>query len=446
MNITRRSFLKTGISLPFVMHTVSWATNLLFNDRLRVGVIGMGKQGRYLLDQFFSWGQVVAVCDVDTTRREDARRMVDEYYKNNPDYGSASCAAYNDYEELLLREDIDAVCITTPDHWHTMIVLDALRAGKDVYCEKPLTHDIAEAVAIIKEVDATKRILQTGSMQRSMMEFRVACELARNEVIGPIEKIECGFGDPAIPCDLPEEAMEPGLDWNRWLGPGPERPYNSELSPRGVHTHFPNWRRYREYGGGGVADWGAHHLDIAQWALGMDESGPVKIVPPEDRNDKTGTRLIYENGVEVIHKNEPESAEKGVVIFGEKGRIIVNRGRFQLDLNGKTITKFFSREDGGSLESKVLSVERDYLKNAKIKLYKVNSSHVGDFVECVNTRKKPITHEGIGAHSAICCHLINLAYFHGEEMHWNPVNFTFTDGTGKTEWLSRKPRDYKKKI
>jgi predicted dehydrogenase len=446
MNITRRSFLKTGISLPFVIHTASWATNLLANDRLRVGVIGMGKQGRYLLNQFFSWGQVVAVCDVDTTRREDARRIVDEYYKTNPDQGPASCAAYNDYEELLSREDIDALCITTPDHWHTMIVFDALRAGKDVYCEKPLTHDIAEAVAVIKEVEATKRILQTGSMQRSMMEFRVACELARNEVIGPIEKIECGFGDPAIPCDLPEEALEPGLDWNRWLGPAPERPYNSELSPRGIHTHFPNWRRYREYGGGMVCDWGAHHLDIAQWALGMDESGPVKIIPPEDRNAKTGTRLIYENGVEVIHKNEPESAEKGVVIFGEKGRIIVNRGRFQFDLNGKTITKFFSREDGGSLESKVLAVERDYLKDAEVKLYKVNTSHVGDFVACVNTRKKPITHEGVGAHSAICCHLTNLAYFYGEEMHWDPVRFTFTDGTGKTEWLGRKPRDYKKKI
>jgi predicted dehydrogenase len=445
MKITRRSFLKTGLSLPFVMHIASCTTNLVSNDRLRVGVIGMGKQGRYLLNQFLSWGQVMAVCDVDTTRREDAHRIVDEYYKTNPDQGPASCAAYNDYEELLAREDIDAVCITTPDHWHTMIVLDALRAGKDVYCEKPLTHDIAEAVAVIKEVAATRRILQTGSMQRSMMEFRVACELARNDVIGPIEKIECGFGDPAIPCDLPGEAMEPGLDWNRWLGPAPERPYNSELSPRGVHKHFPNWRRYREYGGGGVADWGAHHLDIAQWALGMDESGPVKILPPEDRNAKTGTRLIYGNGVEVIHKNEPESAEKGVVIFGEKGRIIVNRGRFQFDLNGKTITRFFSREDGGSLESKVLAVERDYLKDAKVKLYKVTTGHVGDFVTCVNTRKKPITHEGVGAHSAICCHLTNLAYFYGEEMHWDPVNFTFTDGTGKTEWLSRKPRDYKKK-
>jgi hypothetical protein len=148
----------------------------------------------------------------------------------------------------------------------------------------------------------------------------------------------------------------------------------------------------------------------------------------------------------VIHKNEQESAEKGVVIFGEKGRIIVNRGRFQLDLNGKTITRFFSREDGGSLESKVLSVERDYLEDAEVKLYKVTTSHVGDYVACVNSRKKPITHEGVGAHSAICCHLTNLAYFYGEEMHWDPVNFSFTDGTGKKEWLSRKPRDFKKKI
>lgn len=444
MNITRRSFLKTGLSFPFIIPAASWASKLAVNEPLRVGMIGIGKQGRYLTEQFLAWGQVIAVCDVDTTRREDACKKVDEYYKLNPEFNPGPCKAYNAYEELIARDDINAVCIATPDHWHAGIVLDALRAGKDVYCEKPLTHNIAEAVAIIKEVASTGRILQTGSMQRSMMEFRVACELARNNIIGDIQKIECGFGDPAIPCDLPGEEMEPGLDWNRWLGPAPERPYSSVLSPRGVHDHFPDWRNYREYGGGMVTDWGAHHVDIAQWALGMDDSGPIKIMPPEDGNAKTGAKLIYANGVEVIHKNIPESIQNGVVIFGTKGRIIVNRGRFQLDLDGKTITKFFNREDGGSLESKVLLVEKEYLKDAEIKLYKVNNSHVGDFADCVKSRKKPITHEGVGAHSAICCHLINLAYYHGQEMHWDPSNCTFMDGTGNTEWLSRKARDFRK--
>ena len=169
-------------------------------------------------------------------------------------------------------------------------------------------------------------------MQRSSKEFRVASELARNGAIGKIKWIECSFGDPGIPCDLPEEPMEPGLDWNRWVGPAPMRPYNSILSPRGIHDHFPDWRNYREFGGGMVTDWGAHHLDIAQWALGMDESGPVKAIPPKDRKAKRGAQLIYEDGVRVIHKNG-----FGVDMFGTEGRIQVNRGRFCFMRGDETI-------------------------------------------------------------------------------------------------------------
>ena len=135
--------------------------------------------------------------------------------------GTSDCAAYNDFREIIARKDIDAVCIATPDHWHAIPTLAALRSGKDVYCEKPLTHNIHEAVEVLKAVDANGRVLQTGSMQRSSNEFRVACELVRNGVIGEIEKVECSFGDPGRPCDLPEEATEPGLDWNLWCGPAP---------------------------------------------------------------------------------------------------------------------------------------------------------------------------------------------------------------------------------
>jgi len=277
-------------------------------------------------------------------------------------------------------------------------------------------------------------------MQRSSAEFRVACELARNGLIGKISRIECSFGDPGRPCNLPEEAMEPGLDWNLWVGPAPMRPYSSVLSPRGMHDHFPDWRNYWEFGGGMVTDWGAHHLDIAQWALGMDDSGPVEILPPENANAKRGAKLIYANGTEVIHKDG-----FGVHMYGEKGEIRVNRGRFWFILGDKTISKYTDREDGGSLESKLMMVEREYLKDAKVRLYKVKAGHMDDFVECMKTRKKPITNEQVGSRSAICCHLMNLAYRYHQAIKWDPAQCAFAGGTGNPEWIGHNYRDYKKK-
>ncbi|MBN2310842.1 MAG: Gfo/Idh/MocA family oxidoreductase [Candidatus Hydrogenedentes bacterium] len=269
MKTSRRSFLKKVSALsaaPFILPSAIWAAESKPNARIGMGFIGMGKQSRGLLNAFLHNDacRVLAVCDVDTTRRTDAENRVKGFYTEHPDLGSAECAAYNDFRELLARNDIDAVCIATPDHWHTIPMLAALRAGMDVYCEKPLTHNIHESIEVMKAVPANHRVLQTGSMQRSMKEFRVACELVRNGVIGKIDRVMCSFGPPGIPCDLPEEEMEPGLDWNMWVGPAPMRPYNSILSPRGMHDHFPDWRDYKEFGGGMVCDWGAHHLDIAQ--------------------------------------------------------------------------------------------------------------------------------------------------------------------------------------
>jgi len=265
---SRRNVIKAVATMPFILPSRIWASETPPSDRLGVGFIGMGIQSRGLLNSFLHEDvQVLAVCDVDTTRREAARKKVDEHYAALPASGRPGCAAYDDFRELLARKDVDAVCIATPDHWHAIVTLAALRAGKDVYCEKPLTHNIHEAIEVMKAVDANRRVLQTGSMQRSMKEFRVACELVRNGAIGKVERILCSFGDPAVPCDLPEEPMEFGLDWDMWLGPAPARAYSSVLSPRGLHDHFPDWRLYREFGGGMVTDWGAHHLDIAQWGM-----------------------------------------------------------------------------------------------------------------------------------------------------------------------------------
>jgi predicted dehydrogenase len=440
MQSTRRSFLKStaaSVAVPFILPSHIWAAQTPPNSRLTMGFIGLGTQSRHLLGVFLGHEtQVVAVCDVDKNRREDAQKRVDQHYAERKQAGK--CEAYGDFREIINRKDIDAVCIATPDHWHAFITLAALRAGKDVYCEKPLTHNIHEAIEVIKAVDANKRVLQTGSMQRSMKEFRVACELVRNGAIGKLQRAECSFGDPGVPCNLPEEAAEPGLDWDLWQGPALVRPYNSTLSPRGLHQHFPNWRNYREYGGGMVTDWGAHHLDIAQWGLGMDASGPVEILPPARAGAKRGAKLVYANGVTVEHKDG-----FGAHFYGTEGEVKVNRGSFQFKRGDEVIASFVGdkeKEPGTSCAAQVQKAERAYLQDAKIKLY-VSGNHITDFMECVASRKKPITSEQVGGRSAICCHLMNLAYYYGQNIKWDPNRLAFADGAGDPKWLTRDYRE-----
>jgi predicted dehydrogenase len=435
---TRRSFLKKAAfasAVPIILpsHHV-WAQGKP-SERINMGFIGMGKMSRKLLQNFI-WRdvQVVAVCDVDTTRRENAQAYVNDFYKSKPEKGTADCKAYNDFREIIARDDIDAVCIATPDHWHTYPAVAAMKAGMDVYCEKPLTHNIHESITIMKVAKKTKRILQTGSMQRSSSEFRVACELVRNGIIGKISHVECSFGGPAEPCDLPEEPMEPGLDWNMWVGAAKMRPYNSTLCPRGMHKHFPWWRYYKEFGGGAVCDWGAHHIDIAQWGLDMDSSGPVEALPPEKPGSISGAVLKYANGVKITH-----TEGNNVLFFGDKGQVQVNRGRFGLILDGKKVGGYDDSNRQTSLARELALVERNYLKDAKIKLRKTES-HIDDFLECIKTRKKTITSEIIGARTAICCHLMNQAYYNNAKIKWDPKKLAFTSGTGDPKWLTRKYR------
>ena len=433
MKSNRRSFLKQAAALsavPFILPSKVWSAEVNPSERITMGFIGTGKQNNHLMNSFIQRPnvRVVAVCDVDTTRRTAAQARVNEFYTGRPELGSADCAAYNDFLELIARDDIDAVCIATPDHWHAIQVIAALKAGKDVYCEKPLTHNVHEAVEIMKAVKKYKRVLQTGSMQRSMEEFRVACELVRNGAIGKISHVECSFGAPGLPCDLPEEPMEPGLDWDRWIGPGPMRPYNAVLSPRGVHDHFPMWRLYKEYGGGFVCDWGAHHLDIAQWGLGMDESGPIKVEAPADPAAVEGGILHYKGGIPVHHKSG-----FGVHFHGADGEVKVNRGQFEFWLGGKQVSA------GSSVEATVVHVQKEYLANAKVKLYQ-SRDHIADFLECIQSRQKPITNEIVGGRTAIACHLLNQAYYNHATIAWKPKRMKFARNGGKAEWLTREYR------
>ncbi len=420
-HFNRRQFLRTVSSAsalaPFFFSS-SWAVpgQKGPNDRITLGFIGTGTQGRGLLNNFLNQSdtQVVAVCDVDTTRREHHRKVAEEFYSIKRETDFKGCAEYKDFRELVARKDIDAVVIAAPDHWHALMAIAACNSGKDVYCEKPLSLTIHEARAMVNAARKNDRVFQTGSMQRSSGEFRKACELVRNGRIGKIKQVIVDVGPPSVPCDLPEETMEPGLNWDFWLGPAPQRPYNSVLSPRGVHQHFPSWRNYREYSGGMMTDWGAHHFDIAQWGLGMDESGPVEIIPPEDPKATKGLRYLYANGVEMIHGDSG-----GILFVGTDGKILVNRGKF---------------------EATPKALGDEPLDDKAVRLYKSNN-HGKDFLDCVRNRKKPICDVEIGCRSVTVCHLGNLAYWNHRHLKWDPAKERFIGDEEANQWLDRPKRE-----
>jgi predicted dehydrogenase len=418
--VSRRRFIggvAAAFSVPMIVprSVLGGAGVVAPSEKIRVGSIGIGKMmyGSHL-PHFVKMPelQIVGVCDVDTTRREAGKKRVDDAY------GNEDCATYVDYQELLARDDVDAIACATPDHWHARIILDTCKAGKDMYCEKPLTNNLMEAKAVMDAVNASDMIFQTGSQQRASSNFRYACELVRNGYIGEVEKVMVGVGGPPRPCNLPGEDLEEGLDWERWLGCAPERPYSSVLSPRGVHNHFPSWRNFCEYGGGGMTDWGAHHFDIAQWGLGMDHSGPIEIVPPEKPKSGRDVRFIYENGAEVVH-----GGPSGVTFVGTKGEIFVNRG------------KLTSKPDG---------IIKEEIGKDEIHLYEApsgsHSGHRQDWVNCVKSRKQPNCPIEVGARTVAVCHLGNIAYLHGEELagkslKWDPQAWKFVGNDAANKWL-----------
>jgi len=428
--LSRRDFLKRSAiaAAPLILPSSVWSAETPRNSQITIGCIGVGKQGRDLLGHCLhrDEARVVAVCDVDTTRRESAKKMVEKRYADAAGRGEyKGCTAYNDFRELVERKDIDAVVIATPDHWHALTAIAAAKSGKDVYCEKPLSHTILEGRAMVKAVRKHKRILQTGSMQRSSGEFRAACELIRNGAIGDISTVNVAVSGPPKFCDLPGEPDEPGLDWSFWLGAAPMRPYSSVLSPRGVHDNFPDWRNYREYGSGGVGDWGAHHFDITQWALGHDADGPVEFIPAEDPNARHGVRFRYANGVEVIHDDG-----NGITFHGSKGKLYVNRGKFELYLGDKL------RTDDPKECTEVL---KELLPANAVRLYK-SDNQISDWFNSIRSRKLPICDVEIGHRTASVCQLVNLTYFHHQPLKWNPAKEKFVDGTGDMKWLGKEYR------
>ena len=457
MTTSRRSFLKGAalVSAPVLFSGCTMPAVVKIkgpNEKLNMAFIGLGIQGRGLLGNFLNQDvTVVAICDVDKTRREDGVKRVDDFYKEHPDKGTpGNCKCYGDFREVITRKDIDLVCVATPDHWHAYITVAAMRSGKDVYCEKPLTYNIHEALAVMQAAKKYNRILQTGSMQRSSFEFLTAAELVRNGCIGKITHVDCNFGGPSRPHVDPKEdiPLEPGQDFDMWCGGAPLVKYNDKLAPRGVHNFFPMvWRMDDLFGSGYCGDWGAHHLDIAQWGLDMDDSGPVKVIKAErSEADKanvelggraqSGVVLEFANGVKLKHN--PFSTF-GTVFFGTDGTVSVNRGKFEMLRGTELISRFTKKEDGGSLEGSLAKARKEFLTDGiyKTKLYKTKGGHPADFVACARSRQRACSNEDVGGRSAILCHLCNMSYVRDAGFDWNPRKNTFANGTGSPDWLVR---------
>ncbi len=387
------------------------------SERITLGFIGVGIQSRGHLRRFAGTPdvQVVAICDVEPTRRIDAQQTVDEAYSKQTDKGSyRGCAAYNDFRELLARDDIDAVVIGTPDHWHAIPAITAARRGKDIYCEKPLSLTIAEGRAMVSAARERNVVFQTGSQQRSEFggKFRHAVELIRNGHIGDVKVVRVGVGGPAKPCDLPTEAVPEGTDWNMWLGPTALRGYNPILCPQGLHKHFPAWRAYREFAGGGLADMGAHHFDIAQWALNMDTSGPVLIEPPTNGAD-SGLKFTYANGVVMIH-----GGPSGCTFEGTKGTLYVDRK--EIKSTPENIVEHPTTESEWRCEP--------------------SDNHHRNWLEAIRARRKPICDVETGHRSASVCALGNIGYELRRTLKWDPAAERFIGDDDASQHLSRPQR------
>jgi predicted dehydrogenase len=411
------------------------------NDRPVFGTIGLRNQGWEITQKSVKFADFAALADVDSKVLGTNVERTEEKQGKKPD-------ACKDYRKILDRKDVDAVMVATPDHWHTKIVVEAMYAGKDVYCEKPLTLTIDEGKLIEKVVKETGRVFQVGTMQRTECghRFLQAVALVKDGRIGTVKKVTCGIGGfPASPV-IPIAPVPEGLDWEFWLGPAPKVPYRALPEMRegyggGVplysngHYSFRNWH---EYSGGKLTDWGAHHVDIACWAIGAGDTGPSKVTPLEyalaceykdgypvfdDRyNIATNFKIRADmpNDVEMIITSE---GDNGVLFEGTKGRFFVNRGR----LSGKPVE----------------ALEDDPLPEGAIEdVYggKVSENHTENFTDAMKSREQPIS--DVWSHNRMLeiCHLSNIAMRLGREVNWDPTRREIAGDAEANSFLARESR------
>ena len=416
-NQSRRKFLKTGSRIlgaaclaPTIVPSSVFGANSPSN-RINVSLIGMGLISGGHFNNMLSRKDVFvhSVCDVDSRKLERAVRDA------NSRYGKKDATkGYHEYEDICTNRDVDAVMVLTPDHWHAMISLMAIKHKKDVYCQKPMTLTIAEGRMLSDACKKYGTIFQVGSQQRSESAFRKAAEIVRNGLIGEIETIYTGLGSFAPPTSLEEQPVPDYLDYDRWLGPTPYYPYNEE---RVKADYGGGWRRFWEYGSRKNGDWGAHHFDIIQWALGMDDSGPVKFVPKGVDGHKYQTHY-YANGISVL-RDHPRTDGQMIEFIGSKGKVQVSRGN--------------------RLGSTPGNLKTDAIARDGIHLYKSNG-HEQNWLECIRTRKQTICPAEIGHRTATICHLSGIAERLGRTIHWDPEKEVILNDEGASRWYDRPRR------
>ena len=490
MNLNRRSFIfgsAAAVTLAGQATAKVGLRQLKPGEKRRIAMIGYGIQMRTaLIPQFLQNNvDIVAVCDCDKTRAKAGAKQINDARKN------ANCKAVYDFREVLKDPSIDMVCIATPDHWHAYISVEAMKHGKDVYCEKPLTFTIDESKKVMAAQKKYGRIFQTGSMQRSWREFRTAVSLVRGGLIGDVMYVDANYGrggqklgGPSHPVrfwDEPKNAAKEGapnldVDWKMWLGPAKYRPYSDQLAPRGVNHFYPMfWRFDDDLGSGYNGDWGAHHLDIAQWGLDADKSGPSKVIcssEPYSANLFHGGRRQF--GMKMIFKKPYGDVELyhgpfgvwGTVFYGTNGIVAVNRGKIAV-WTGTGLVKPTAEirkglENLSFMPEKIVaqSVGKDYGTDAMAKkdnnldgaLAKIaknyadvikkaglyySDNQVKNFCECVETRKETISPAEVGARSCTLCLLCNTSYQYDTGFDWDPVKMDFANGTGTGISLKR---------
>lgn len=422
-DLNRREFLRRGAAAlgavaavpAIVPSTVFGATAP--SNRITMGMIGMGLMmgGHFRSMLGRSDVQVLAVCDVDKRKREGAKQQAERKYAEKMASGEyKGCDAYLEYEEVCARSDIDAVFVITPDHWHAMCSLAAIKAGKDVYCQKPMTLTIKEGRLMSDACRQYGTVFQVGSQQRSEWAFRKACELVRNGRIGKVHTIYTRLGQFAPPATLPEQPIPEGFDYDRWLGPTPWYPYNEE---RVKGNYGGGWRRFWEYGSRKNGDWGAHHFDIIQWALGMDNSGPVKFVPKGWNGYEYQTHY-YTDGTRVLRDHDTRGGHM-IQFIGTEGEVMVSRG--------------------GRIDTTPAELVQQPLMPSETHLYESNN-HEGNWIDCIRTRKTPICDVEIGHRTATICHLSGIAERLGRPIHWDPVEEKILDDPAAARWFDRPRR------
>ena len=453
----RREFLKTTALIAGTAAVPQfWAGSVARaaespNGRLNVAAIGVGGQGTSVGHSAGQLGNMVACCDVD---REHAERFASKY--------DGRCAIYGDYRKLLERKDIDVVIIGTPDHWHAAIAVAALETGRDVYCEKPLTLTIDEGKLLCRVVRKTGRIFQVGTQQRSDRKFLTAIALVRSGRLGANLSATCSIGGAPKGGPFAQTSPPGSLDWDFWLGPAPKVDYTKQR----CHDTFRWWQ---EYSGGKLTDWGAHHVDIAQWGLGLEHTGPTeiegagqfpnipehfdpvaffagqqKLVNGFNAATQFKVNLAFANGTRIILQDGPDN---GIWFRGDKGEIFVSRG----SLRGKQVDELTDAdrqllngegEQPTSAGVRTMIDDQQWLNSECGKLYKGMrlGGHMANFFDCVKARKEPVSDVWSHHRALTSCHLCNLAMLLKRKLRWDPEKEVFIGDTQADALLSRPRR------